>query len=72
MIQIDGVDVLVPCIVVSVVYSYEIIIEAAKKMQMQFEWDNDSSVKSLMFSPHWVRVFLNREKMKRRKITTHD
>ena len=72
MIQIDGVDVLVPRIVVSFIYSYEIIIEAAKKMQMQFERNNDSSVKSLMFSPHWVRDFLNRAKMKRRKITTDD
>jgi hypothetical protein len=57
---------------VSVVYSYDVIIEAAKKVQQQFEWDNNSSVKNLLFSPHWVRSFLNRANMRRRKITTDD
>jgi hypothetical protein len=51
LIQIDGIDELLPRIVVSVVYSYDVIIEAAKKIQMQFKWGDDSSIKSLMFSP---------------------
>jgi DDE superfamily endonuclease len=70
--QIDGEDKLVPRIVVSVVYSYDVIIEAAKNVQQQFEWDNSNTVRNLVFSPHWVRGFLNRANMRRRKITTDD
>lgn len=62
----------VPRIVVSVVYSYAIIIEAALSVQKQFEWGENCSVKDLVFSSHWVKCFLNRAQMRRRKITTED
>lgn len=56
----------------SVVYSYDVIIEAARHVQQQFEWGDNNTVRNLLFSPHWVRDFLNRANMRRRKITTDD
>ena len=56
----------------SVVYSYAIIIEAALVVQKEFSWGYDSSIKNLLFGSHWVRNFLTRANMRRRKITTDD
>lgn len=56
----------------SVIYSYAIIIEAAICVQTQFAWENDPRINDLVFSPHWVRSFLTRANMRRRKITTED
>ena len=62
----------VPRILVSVVYTYAIIIQAAKVAQASERWRDDAKIQSLMFSSKWVRTFLNRANMRRRKITTDD
>jgi hypothetical protein len=49
-----------------------IIIQAAQNVQSREHWSSDVDVKRLMFSSHWVRGFLTRAKMRRRKITTDD
>ena len=54
----------------SVVYSYAVIIEAAKSVQQLYHWQDDTCIKDLMFSSTWVRGFLNRANLRRRKITT--
>ena len=59
-----------PRIIVNVAYSYEVIIEAATRVQQLYQ--GDPSVNDLKFSPHWVRGFLTRANMRRRKITTDD
>ena len=61
---------MVPRILVSVVYTYGIIIEAAKKTLAEEKWKE--RVRSLMFSSKWVRTLLNRANVRRRKITTED
>ena len=57
---------------VSVVYTYAIIIQAAKVTQGSERWCGDEKINTLMFSSKWVRSFLNRANMRRRKITTDD
>jgi hypothetical protein len=69
---VDGVIKNVPRILVSVVYTYAIIIQAAKVAQASERWRDDAKIQSLMFSSKWVRTFLNRANMRRRKITTDD
>ena len=56
----------------SVVYSYNIIEEAARTVQASDRWINDEKIKVLEFSSTWVRKFLKRANMRRRKITTDD
>ena len=56
----------------SVVYSYNIIEEAARTVQASDRWINDEKIKKLEFSSTWVRKFLTRANMRRRKITTDD
>ena len=56
----------------SVVYSYAIIIQAAIAVQKQNNWTAIEKVKSLTFSSTWVKSFLRRANMRRRKITTED
>ena len=68
----DGVEVTIGRIIVSVVYSYAIIIEAALAVQKQSNWCAIEKVKGLMFSSTWVKSFLRRANMRRRKITTED
>jgi hypothetical protein len=68
--QVDDISQYVPRILISVVYSYAIMIEAALSVQRDFEWDE--GIKNLVFSSHWVRCLLNRANMRRRKITTDD
>ena len=53
-------------------YSYAIIIEAAKSAQNAFDWGVGSTISDLTFSSKWVRNFLTRGNMRRRKITTDD
>ena len=72
LLQVDGVDEYIPRIVVSVVYSYAIIIGAAKLIQKAFNWGEGSLTADLTFSSKWVRNFLTRGDMRRRKITTDD
>ena len=57
---------------VSVVYTYAIIIQAAKVTQGSERWCGDEKINTLMFSSKWVRSLLNRANMRRRKITTDD
>ena len=54
------------------VYTYAIIIQAAKVTQSSERWCGDEKINALMFSSKWVRSFLNRANMRRRKITTDD
>ena len=59
-------------IIVSVVYSYEIIRQSAFAAQAQIHWASNEKVKDLQFSSTWVKSFLRRANMRRRKITTED
>ena len=68
----DGVEVTIGRILVSVVYSYAIIIQAALAVQKQNNWTATEKVQSLTFSSTWVKCFLKRANMRRRKITTED
>ena len=61
-----------PRILVSVVYTYAIIKEAAKTVQSSDRWRDDEKINTLQFSAKWVRKFLTRANMRRRKITTDD
>ena len=45
-------------ILVSVVYTYAIIIEAAKTVQASDRWCNDEKINTLQFSAKWIRNFL--------------
>ena len=56
----------------SVVYTYAIIQEAARTVQASDKWNNDEKIKDLEFSSKWIRKFLTRANMRRRKITTDD
>ena len=59
-------------VIVNVAYSYAIVAKAAKEVQEQDHWINNSIVQKLKFSPHWIRGFLNRASFRRRKITQAD
>ena len=72
LLQVDGEVKEVPRILVTVVYTYALIIQAAKMTQASERWKDDEKVNTLMFSSKWVRTFLNRANMRRRKITTDD
>ena len=53
----------------SIVYSYAIVIDAAKEVQLETPTEN-RQVQKLKFSPHWVFRFLQRQRVRRRKITS--
>ena len=57
---------------VRVVYTYGIIIEAAKITLAEEKRKNDERVSGLMFTSKWVRTLLNRANLRRRKRTTED
>ena len=59
-------------ILVSVVYTYAIIKEAAKTVQASERWCEDEKINTLQFSAKWVKKFLHRANLWRRKITTDD
>ena len=70
--QVDGIISDVRRILVSVVYTYAIIQHAAIKVQASDRWITDEKIQALEFSSHWVRKFLRRAHMRRRKITTDE
>ena len=70
--QVDGVIKNVTRILVSVVYTYSIIKEAAKSVQASDRWINNEKIQALEFSTTWIHKFLKRANMRRRKITTDD
>ena len=51
-------------------YSYEIVRRAALETQQSAQFLNDQQVQDFQFSNKWVRGFLNREKMRKRRITS--
>ena len=53
-------------------YNYAIIATAARKVQSDDKWTDDVEVQKLKFSNKWIRNFLLRCKMYRRKITKED
>ena len=56
-------------IVINVTYSYSIVIKAAKCAQESEKWKDDSGVKKMQFAHRWVKGFLIRGRVSRRKIT---
>ena len=56
----------------NITYSYAIIVAAAEDVQKENKWADDRAVHDLKFTPVWVRSFLSRADMTRRKITTED
>jgi hypothetical protein len=56
-------------ILVNTVYDYEIVKVAARKVQADEVWKDDSKVQALQFSNKWVQAFLKRNHFKRIKIT---
>ena len=59
-------------VLVSIVYPYTIAIEAAKSVQKQSNWCENAEVAKLQFSSKWLRSFLTRAEMTRRKSATED
>lgn len=59
-------------VIVNVTYSYAIIVSAATAVQCMDELKNDEKVKNLKFSNKWVKSFLERGGLTRRKITRED
>ena len=56
----------------NVAYSYPIIATTAKKVQSESMWTDNNEIKKLKFSNKWVKKFLLRAKMCRRKVTKED
>lgn len=59
-------------ILLNVAYSYPIIATAARKVQSESMWTDNNEIQKLKFSNKWVKKFLLRAKMHRRKITKED
>ena len=57
---------------VNVTYSYAIVVSAATSVQETEKWANEEKIKNLIFSNKWVKGFLNRGGVSRRKITRDD
>lgn len=53
-------------------YSYAILSATAFDVQKQSNWQDDPVVQKLKFTNNWVRNFLNRSNMRKRKITRDD
>jgi hypothetical protein len=60
------------CVVANVAYSYWIVTAAARKVQALASWADDAKVQGLMFSHKWIRMFLQRAAIYKRKVTTND
>ena len=56
LLQVDGEVKEVPRILVSVVYTYALIIQAAKMTQASERWKDDEKINTLMFSSKSVRT----------------
>jgi hypothetical protein len=48
------------------------VVTAAKSVQETEQWQEEQKIKSLVFSNKWVKNFLTRAGVSRRKITTED
>lgn len=59
-------------ILVNVAYSYSIIERAAISIRIRDCWENDQRVQQLAFSNKWIKSFLARGGVSRRKITRED
>ena len=59
-------------IMFNVAYSYDVIKETAKEVQLKESWQANEQVRKLQFSSRWVRSLLNRAALRRRKITRED
>ena len=59
-------------IIVNVTYSYAIIITAAKCTQESEKYKNEKTIENSRFSHKWVKGFLERGGVKRRKTTKED
>jgi DDE superfamily endonuclease len=55
-----------------VTYSYAIIVSAATDVQEMEKWENNEKINNLKFSNKWVKAFLKRGGLSRRKITRED
>ena len=56
----------------NVTYSYAIIVSAATGVQETEKWKNNEKIMNLKFSNRWVKMFLGRGGLSRRKITRED
>ena len=56
----------------NVTYSYAIVVTAAKSVQETEQWNEDEKIRNLVFSNKWVKNFLSRGGVSRRKITSDD
>ena len=59
-------------VLVNVTYSYAIIVSAATDVKGKERWINDAKINNLKFSNKWVKAFLKRGGLSRRKITRED
>jgi DDE superfamily endonuclease len=59
-------------VLVNVTYSYAIVVTAAKSVQEAEQWHEEEKIRSLVFSNKWVKNFLSRGGVSRRKITSED
>ena len=59
-------------IILNVAYSYTIISATALEIQRQTNWINNAKVQTLKFSNNWVKKFLKRSGLRKRKITRDD
>lgn len=57
---------------VNVTYSYAIIKAAAISMQEKDEWSDSKTISKLLFTNRWIKSFLTRGGLSRRKITRED
>ena len=56
----------------NITYSYAILRAPAKAAAQSVRWKDEEKIKNLKFTDKWVRGFLTRASMTRRKITTED
>lgn len=59
-------------VVVNVTYSYAIVETSAKAVQESRYWIDNAEIKSMKFSNKWMKGFLTRGSVTRRKITRED
>ena len=57
---------------VNVTYSYSIVERAANAVKNRICWQDDETVQQLRFSNKWIKSFLDRGGVTRRKITRED
>jgi hypothetical protein len=59
-------------VLVNVAYSYAIVVTAAKSVQETKQWHEKEKIQNLVFSNKWMKNFLSRGDVSKRKITTED